>query len=93
LQDTMGMARDYANPNELSITLDMSPNVVRISIEDNGRGFSADGIFDNELPHTDARVDQMRMLRSRWGMVGGTVEVSSDENDGTRIRMELPTGE
>jgi len=93
LQDTMGMARDYANPNELNITLDMSPSVVRISIEDNGRGFNSDGIFDNELPHTDARVDQMRMLRSRWGMVGGTVEVSSDENDGTRIRMELPTGE
>lgn len=93
IQDIMGMSRDYANPTQMSITLDMSPSVIRVSIEDNGRGFASSGMFDNELPHTDARVDQLRMLRSRWGMVGGIVEVNSDENEGTRIRMELPTGE
>jgi two-component system sensor histidine kinase DegS len=93
LQDAMGMARDYANPNELNITLDMSPSVIRVSIEDNGRGFNAEGMFDDEITHSDARVEQLRMLRSRWGMIGGTVEVTSDENDGTRLRMEIPTGE
>lgn len=94
LQDVMGMARDYANPSELKITLDMAQTVVRLTIEDNGRGFNSEGIFeDGNASHTDARVDQVRMLRSRWEMVGGIVEVTSDENEGTRIRMELPSGE
>lgn len=94
LQDAMGMARDYASPTELDITLDMSPSVVRVSIEDNGRGFNSEGMFDDtEQTYTDARVDQLRMLRNRWSMIGGTVEVNSDENEGTRIRMELPSGE
>lgn len=94
LQDVMGMARDYANPNELKITLDMAQTAVILEIIDNGRGFNSEGIFeDSNANHTDARVDQLRMLRSRWGMVGGTVEVTSDETDGTRIRMELPSGE
>jgi len=95
LQDAMAMARDYANPTELKITLDMGGATWRVSVEDDGRGFDAENIFDagaNE-GYNDARVEQLQMLSSRWEMIGGTIDVSSDENTGTRIRMELPTGE
>lgn len=95
LQDAMAMARDYANPTELKITLDMGGGTWRVSVEDDGRGFDAENIFDvgaNE-GYNDARVEQLQMLSSRWEMIGGTIDVSSDETEGTRIRMELPTGE
>ncbi|MEL7434219.1 MAG: ATP-binding protein, partial [Chloroflexota bacterium] len=70
--------------------------VWRATVEDDGRGFDAENIFDStgeDEGYTDARVEQLQMLSSRWEMVGGTVDVSSDESSGTRVRMELPTGE
>lgn len=95
LQDAMAMARDYASPTELKITMDMSSGSWRVSIEDDGRGFDAENIFDgnNEEGYSDARVEGLKMLSNRWKMIGGTIDVSSDETAGTRIRMELPTGD
>ncbi|MEO1290060.1 MAG: histidine kinase [Chloroflexota bacterium] len=95
VQEAMGMAREYAAPTELKITVDMSSNMWRVSVEDDGRGFDADDIFNANADetYTDARIEQLRMLNSRWQMIGGSVDVSSDETVGTRIRMELPTGD
>jgi two-component system sensor histidine kinase DegS len=96
LQDVMGLSRDYASPTELSIGLDMSSKSWRLSIEDNGRGFDASAVASSdkkEEGYTDPRVEQLQNLKNRWEMTGGTLEVSSDENNGTRIRMELPTGD
>lgn len=96
IQDVMAMSRDYASPTSIDVTLDMSGNVWRATVEDDGRGFDAENIFDGKAEdegYTDARVEQLQMLSNRWEMVGGTVDVSSDETSGTRIRMELPTGE
>jgi two-component system sensor histidine kinase DegS len=95
LQDVMGLARDYASPTELEISLDMAGKTWRLSIEDNGRGFDASLVMEEgkEESYNDARVEQLHMLKNRWEMTGGTLEVTSDENNGSRVRMELPTGE
>jgi len=96
LQDVMGLARDYASPTNMDIDLDMSGKSWRLSIEDNGRGFDASSVFEDKKEdggYTDVRVEQLQMLKNRWEMTGGTIEVVSDENNGTRVRMELPTGE
>jgi two-component system, NarL family, sensor histidine kinase DegS len=94
IQSVMGLARDYASPTEIDVQLDMSPSVVRITVEDNGRGFDAEGMFDSgdDARYTDARVQALRMLKSHFELVGGTLDVRSDENEGTTVRMELPTG-
>jgi two-component system, NarL family, sensor histidine kinase DegS len=95
LQDVMGLARDYASPTEMDISLDMAGKTWRLSIEDNGRGFDASAVMEENKDETynDARIEQLHMLKNRWEMTGGTLEVTSDENNGSRIRMELPTGE
>lgn len=95
VQDAMAMARDYASPTELKITLDMAQGTWLVSVEDDGRGFESNNIFDAgaDEGYNDARVEQLQMLKSRWNMIGGTIEVASDEESGTRIRMAIPTGE
>ncbi|MDQ7024604.1 MAG: histidine kinase [Anaerolineae bacterium] len=95
IQEVMGLARDYAAPTEIDVQLDMAASEIRISIEDNGRGFDAEGMFEDgeEDNYTDARVQALRMLKSKFELVSGTLDVRSDENEGTIIRMELPTGE
>jgi two-component system, NarL family, sensor histidine kinase DegS len=93
IQDVMGLARDYANPTEINVKLDMSSRIARISVEDNGRGFDSEGIFDGRGGNEDARVQALMMLKGKFELVGGTIDVRSRENEGTTVRLELPTGE
>jgi two-component system sensor histidine kinase DegS len=93
IQDAMGLARDYANPTEINVKLDITGRVARISVEDNGRGFDSEGIFEQRSGNEDARVQALAMLKGKFELVGGTIDVRSRENEGTMVRLELPTGE
>lgn len=92
VQDLMGMARDYGAPTEISVNLSLTTDPIRVIIEDNGRGFNSMNIFDPDYedPQNDARIQALRMLRSTVELVGGTIDVRSDENDGTIVRVEIP---
>lgn len=93
IQELMGHARDYANANEISIRLDIGNNVVKVIVDDNGRGFDTNQLFPTKkatgpaphpgLDHTqrEIRVDQR---------VGGLV---SGETDSMSVRIELPTSD
>lgn len=93
IQDVMSLARDYANPTEINVKLDMSSRIARISVEDNGRGFDSEGIFEQRSGNEDARVQALAMLKGKFELVGGSIDVRSRENEGTTVRLELPTGE
>ncbi len=94
IQELMVHARDYANASQLSIKLDMSGNRIKAVIEDDGRGFDADNALDNpEETHGDARVQGLTMLKEKFELVHGTVNVASSENEGTTIRLELPVSD
>ena len=95
VQDLMSMSRDYGAPTELQVTLNMGSEPIQITVEDNGRGFRSDGIFDLDYEDVqqDARVEALRMLKGRFELVGGVVSVRSDENDGTIVRVSMPSGE
>lgn len=95
IQDLMGHVRDYAGANQLKIKLDMGGgpggNRVKTSVEDNGKGFDAAAIFTAEESHLDARAQGIITIKEKFELVGGTIAVTSDENSGTTIRLELPT--
>lgn len=92
IQELMGYARDYASATELTIKLDMAAQRIRVSVEDNGRGFNADAAFSGEEGHQDARVQGLITLRERFELMGGLMQVISGEGEaaGTVIRLELP---
>jgi len=94
VQDVMSMSRDYAGSTTMDVALEMNSDPLRITIEDDGKGFDTEAIFDETEIHTnDARVQALRMLKSKIELVGGEVSVNSNENDGTVVRIELPVGE
>jgi two-component system sensor histidine kinase DegS len=94
IQDAMTLARDNASPTEISVRLDMTGDKVRMVIQDNGRGFDATGLGDgSHLDTGDARVQALNMMKGRFELVGGSIEVKSGENEGTTVRVELPAGE
>ncbi len=91
IQDVMSGARDYSAPTDMSVNLDLSGDTVRIVIEDNGRGFDADQIFaGDDESYSDARVEALRVQKARFELLGGSIDVRSDENSGSVVRLELP---
>ena len=94
IQDVLVLARDYSSPSQVQIRLDMNADPVKILIEDNGRGFNADAVFNpEEDDHGDARVMNLVTLRSKIELIGGSISIESGENEGTTIRLEIPTDE
>jgi two-component system sensor histidine kinase DegS len=93
IQELMAHARDYATAEEIDIRLDISSSTLRISVEDNGRGFDAQAAFASEESFSDPRVQDLITLREKFELIGGSVTVMSGETDGTAVRMELPSGE
>lgn len=95
VQDVLTALRDYANATRIDVKMDMGFEDVKVIIEDDGRGFEAENIFDQneEEGYADARVEALRMIKSKFELIGGTVAVRSVENESTVVRMELPLGD
>ena len=63
--------------------LDLGEDRVRVSVEDNGRGFDSDSIEQsNSLG--------LKLIRERAEMLGGSFEVDSNIGKGTRISFAVP---
>lgn len=90
IQELMTMVRDYANASKVAVKLDMSSSVIKIAVQDNGRGFDAEEIFNPDEHIQDARVQGLITLKEKYDLVGGTITIQSSETDGTLVRLELP---
>jgi len=90
VQELMGHARDYASASEVQVHLDMNGERIKIGVRDNGRGFDAEAVFGDE-GHRDARAQGLVTLREKFELVGGTLSINSNENEGTQVRVEIPS--
>jgi len=92
IQELMSMTRDYAAATEVKVRLDMSSDPVKILVEDDGKGFDSDVVFetDDDSIVEDARSSALILLRNKVSLVGGEMTVQSNETDGTVIRIEVP---
>ncbi|MFN8451110.1 MAG: histidine kinase [Anaerolineae bacterium] len=94
IQELMALARDYASPTEISIKLDMGNTVVKMSVEDNGRGFDAEAAMSGaEENYQDPRVQSLMTLKEKFELIRGSVAINSSETEGTSIRLELPVND
>ncbi len=94
IQELMTNARDYASANELMVRLDMASDRIKVDVEDNGRGFDAEVIFNSsDETHVEPRSQGLITLKEKFELVGGSVSVSSGEKDGTRVHLELPSSD
>jgi two-component system, NarL family, sensor histidine kinase DegS len=91
VQDLMALARDNANANKLSVTLDMSSDTIKVSIEDDGRTFNAETVFNGEELNLDPRVKGLITIKEKFELVDGSMSVTSIEGTGTIIKLDLPT--
>lgn len=78
--------RKHARAGTVLIRLDQAPGVLRLEIEDDGRGIGAATLGPGLPGHRG-----LASMRDRAEVLGGSLEVAGLEH-GTRVRVTLPLG-
>jgi two-component system sensor histidine kinase DegS len=82
IQELLGNAARHSQATLLKINVDLTDDLIRVSVDDNGKGFDVDSVQGQNLG--------LKLIRERTEMLGGTFEVDSAMGKGTRIMFSLP---
>ncbi|MBG9547988.1 PAS domain S-box protein [Cytobacillus firmus] len=81
IQEALTNIRKYAETDEAAVTIRQMEEEIRIVIEDKGKGFNV-----NEV----SRGVGLFSMEERAKAAGGSLNVYSEENKGTKIILEIP---
>jgi two-component system sensor histidine kinase DegS len=83
LQELLGNTARHGQATQVKVMLDMGEDRVRVSVEDNGRGFDPDAVQQgNSLG--------LKLIRERAEMLGGNFEIDSSVGRGARVSFSVP---
>jgi two-component system sensor histidine kinase DegS len=83
IQELLGNAARHSQATQVKVMLDMGNDRVRVSVDDNGRGFDPDVVYKgNSLG--------LKLIRERAEMLGGSFDVDSAIGKGARISFAVP---
>ena len=85
VQSLLGNIRDHAQATQAKVSLDMDAAQIRVSVEDNGRGFDREAVMAEAAPERG-----LKHLAKRIEQIGGSLEVESSASGGTRIAFAIP---
>ncbi|MDH5506406.1 MAG: sensor histidine kinase [Anaerolineae bacterium] len=86
IQELLKNASLHSQANQVKVQLDIGQNDLRVSIEDNGKGF--DPAAAAEGPGLG-----IKLIKERVEMLGGYFEIDSAVGQGTRISFNVPAGD
>ncbi|MBL8051006.1 MAG: hypothetical protein JNM46_07265 [Anaerolineales bacterium] len=82
-QELLGNAARHSQANMVKAHLDLGADNIRISVDDNGRG------FDPEILKESSNLG-LKLIRERAEMLGGNFEIDSTIGSGARISFTVP---
>jgi len=88
LQELLSNARDHAQATQIRVSLDTDNRRVRAIVEDNGKGFDVETVFDGKQ-----KTIGLSSLKERIELLGGALEIDTQPGQGTRVVMDVPVGE
>jgi len=83
IQELMGNAAHHSQATTLKLNIDLTDILVRVSVDDNGKGFDFDSVQQDKYLG-------LKLIQERTEMLGGTFEVDSAMGKGARISFSLP---
>jgi two-component system sensor histidine kinase DegS len=83
IQELMGNAARHSQGTVIKVNIDLSENVARINVDDNGKG------FDPEIIQKGQSLG-LKLIRERVEMLSGTFDIESAAGKGTRVIFSLP---
>jgi signal transduction histidine kinase len=84
-QEAMSNIARHAHADTVLIQLSEADGVIRIEIEDDGRGFEP-----GNVSHAERRHFGLMGIEERVEILGGKVRIDSAPGQGTRIHLEVP---
>ena len=89
VQEILTNIGKHAKPSRVSVRVKRNPTAALFTVEDNGCGFDTSRIHSLDDPNRGLGLVAME---ERVRIQGGTLEIISRENQGTRIAFTLPLG-
>jgi nitrate/nitrite-specific signal transduction histidine kinase len=86
IQEAMTNVRKHAGANNLWIVFNQDYDVLSITIQDDGRGFSPTQLAKDNQQHFG-----LQIMRERAQSIGGSLELDSQPGQGTQIVIRLPS--
>lgn len=83
-QEAIHNALKHAAPAYISVQLYEEPDKIQLTIEDDGKGFTKNTLYDQSQQHG------LVNMRERAEMIGGVLAIESDPDRGTLIIVEAP---
>ena len=83
IQELMGNATRHSQATTLKVSVDLTDDLIRITVDDNGKGFDINSVQEEKNLG-------LKLIRERAEMLGGSFEVDSTAGKGTRINFSLP---
>ena len=83
IQELLTNALAHRKASEIKVQLDVPDNEIRVSVDDNGKG------FDTSVMETRSNLG-LKLIKERAEMLGGDFEVDSVIGHGTRIFFRIP---
>ena len=84
MQELLHNTVTHSQANQVKVQLDMGTQLIRLVVEDNGRG------FDFNQVTAESKGLGMKVIRDRAEMLGGEFEVDSAIGEGARVTVNLP---
>lgn len=87
LQEVLGNIRDHAQATQVKVALEMDDARVRVTVEDNGKGFDPRAVFGGPQ-----KTIGLTALKERVELLSGSLTIDSQPGGGTRVTVEIPAG-
>jgi len=91
VQEALNNVVKHANASTVSVTLEFTPELVRVSVADNGVGFDIQSVESGKT--SSGRHLGLISMRERAAELGGTMELHSRPGGGTEIVVLVPRSE
>jgi two-component system sensor histidine kinase DegS len=83
MQELLSNAVHQNQANLVKIQLDMGDTLVKLGMDDNGKGFDTDALGK------EANLG-MKLIKERTEMFGGTFDINSSRGKGARVSLSIP---
>jgi two-component system sensor histidine kinase DegS len=83
MQELLSNAVDQNQATLVKIQLDLGDTNVKLSMDDNGKGFDTDALGKEENLG-------LKLIKERSEMLGGTFEINSSPGKGARVTLSIP---
>ena len=88
LQEAFSNARKHAEMDRMRASFELEDGLLRMCIQDNGKGFDPRQAIAAESAHFG-----LRFMRERAEQLGGSLQVNSAPGEGTCVEVTVPVGE